>query len=79
MSYTRSTLDWDRQFDIASEKVRDLARKRLAGEMSVRDFNRNIRSLNADELGQLSALLLKAPLHAKEDFEDASGPLFERT
>lgn len=72
--------DWDREFEIASEKVRDLARRRLAGEIGVRDFNREIGSLDTDELGQLTVLLLNAPLHGKEeDAEDSDGPLFVRT
>lgn len=80
VSYTRPTFDWNRQFDIASEKVRNLARKRLSGEISAHDFKREIETFNADELGQLSVLLLKAPLHAEEEnVEDAGGPLFEKT
>lgn len=73
--------DWDRQFEIASEKVRNLARRRLSGEISMREFDREIGSLNGDELGQLTVLLLKAPLHGKqvEDAEDSDGPLFETT
>ena len=72
--------DWDRRFEIASEKVRDLARKRISGEIGARDFNREMGSLSADELGQLTELLLKAPLHGnEEDPEDSEGPLFERT
>ena len=70
-------LHGDRQFEIASEKVRDLARRRLSGAMTVDDFNREMKWLSLDELGQLTALLLKAPLQAKEQpVEDSDGPHF---
>ena len=44
------------------------------------DFVREIGSLNTAELGQLTALLLKAPLKAKEQpAEDSDRPLFVTT
>ena len=72
--------DWNREFEIASEKVRDLARRRLSGAISMHDFKREIESLNADELGQLTTLILKAPLHRKQECaEDSDGPVSETT
>lgn len=69
-------LEENRQFDIASEKVRDLVRRRLSGAITAREFNREIGSLNSDELGQLAVLLFKAPLQCKEESaEDSDGPL----
>ena len=69
----------DTQFEIAFEKVRDLAHRRLCGAIGARDFKREIGSLNP-EIGPLGRSLLKASLEGKgEPAEDSDGRLFGAT
>lgn len=67
----------EQQFKIAADNVRDLAERRLSGEMDLRGLDRAIKSLSTVELGRLTALLLKSPLDARcEDAQDSDGPPF---
>ena len=54
--------DGDDQFAAASHKVRDLVTRRLFGSISLRDFNRELRSLNPLELASLTRLGLVSRL-----------------